>query len=123
MLSASILAAASEATDDVGLPPRASLTVALTVEGLLFAAFAVSYSLAHPTEGGRHPFFAQAWFGWCIVITISAVAVSAGAAWWATFEADWPTETNEVLRAGGLALGIVAQPIFAAVINWQARSS
>lgn len=123
MLLASLLAAASHATDDVGLPPRAALTTALTVEGLLFAAFAVSYNLAQPKDGGRHPFFAQAGFGWLIVAVIAVVAASAGTAWWATFEPDWPKGGNEIVRAGGLALGIVMQPIFAAIINWQARRS
>jgi hypothetical protein len=99
------------------------LTTALTVEGLLFAAFSVSYALAQASDRGRHPFFAQGGFSFWIAATIAVVAVSAGAAWWATFEPDWPDGCNEKLRAGGLAIGIVSQPVFAAIIAWQARKS
>jgi len=116
-----VLATTTLPSSPPGLSPSASLTTALTVEGLLFAAFSVSYQLAKPKQGGRNRFFTGAWFGWLIVAALTCVAVSAAASWWATFQPDWPDTTNEMLRAGGLAVGIVAQPIFAAIINWQAR--
>lgn len=116
------VANAAQAANDVGLPPRQALTTSLTVEGLLFAAFGVSYNIATTAKaGGRHPFFGKAWFGWLIVLVILAVAASAGAAWYASFEPDWPNTLNEKVRAYGLLAGIVTQPFFAAVINWQAR--
>jgi hypothetical protein len=119
MLTAAFVTAA-QATDDVGLPPRAALTTALTVEGLLFAALSVSYTLAQPVRGGRNRFFAQGWFGWLIVVSFGCVAASALAAWWATFRPEWPDSINEYIRAIGLLVGIVVQPIVAVVINWQA---
>jgi hypothetical protein len=113
---------AAQAASEIGLPPRQALTTSLTVEGLLFAAFSVSYNLATTAkDGGRHPFFARAWFGWLIVLVLLAVAASAASAWYATFKPDWPKSFGEQVRAFGLAAGIAAQPLFAAVINWQAR--
>lgn len=113
---------AAQVASEVGLPARQALTTSLTVEGLLFAAFGVSYNLATTAkDGGRHPFFSKAWFGWLIVLVLAAVAASAGSAWYATFEPDWPNTNGENIRAFGLLAGIVMQPIFAAIINWQAR--
>jgi hypothetical protein len=72
---------AAQAAGDVGLPPRQALTASPTVESLLFAAFGVSYNLATAAkDGGRHPFFSKAWFGWAIVLVVAAVAASAGSA-------------------------------------------
>lgn len=103
--------------------PRQTLTLALTAESLLFAAFSVSYNLAQPTDEGRSPFYAQGYFSFVIVLAISAVAISAGASWYSLFEPDPPNGWNEWLRAGGLAVPIVSQPFFAFAIAIQARKS
>ena len=116
-------AAVAQTANEVGLPPRESLTLALTAESLLFAAFAVSFNMAQPTRTGRHPFFAQGIFSFVIVGAIAAVAVAAGAGWWATFEPKWPSGGNEWMRAGGVAVPIVLQPLFALAIAIQARNS
>lgn len=104
-----------------GLTPNDALIAALTVEGLLFAAFSFAWTLAQPVEGGRHPFFTGAYFGWIVVAVVSAVAAAAAAAWWGIYSPDWPDDPISAIEAIGLLAGIVAQPIFAAVINAQAR--
>lgn len=105
------------------LSPADSLTVAITMEGLLFAAFSVGYKLTEPTEEGRSAFFTQAWFGWCIVTVIALLAVAAGASWWEVFGSGWPNNVGELLLGVGLLLGIVAQPIFAAAINVESKKT
>ena len=102
--------------------PGETLTNAITLEGLLLTAFAFAVRLAEPASGGRSPFFAQARFGWLFVLAITAVGVSAGAAWWEAYCPEEIDGVTEHLRAGGLAIGIVAPPIFATIINWQARA-
>jgi hypothetical protein len=99
------------------------LSDALTMEGLIFAAFSFSYTLAQPSDGGRHPFFARAYFGWLVCLAIAAVGIAAGAAWWGAFKPQTLHGVNAWLKAGGLAVGIVAPPIFSAIINVQARNS
>jgi hypothetical protein len=99
------------------------LANALVLESLIFVAFSFSYTLAQPTEGGRHPFFARGWFGWLVVTAIGAVAAAAGAAWWQIYHSSWPDHPVGWIEAGGLAVGIIGQPVFAAVINAQAPAS
>jgi hypothetical protein len=106
-----------------GMTPQQSLTLSLTAESLMFAAFAVSYNLAQPTEGGRHPFYAMGWFAYLIACAIAAAAVSAGASWYAIFQHDWPTGVLSWMRAGGVAGAFILQPFFAAAIAHQARHS
>ena len=114
---------AAQTMDQTGLRPQDSLTMALTAESLMFAAFAVAYNLAQPTDEGRHPFFAQGIFGFAITFAIAAAAVSAGASWYAIFEPDWPSGVNEWMRSVGVAIAIVLQPFFALAIAFQARLS
>jgi hypothetical protein len=89
---------AAHAAADVGLPAHQALTLGLTAESLLFAAFAVSYNLAQPTDEGRSAFYAQGCFSFTIVLAITAVAISAGASWYALFQHDWPSGWNEWMR-------------------------
>lgn len=114
---------AAHAASQAGLQPQQSLTLALTAESLMFAAFSVSYNLAQPTDEGRHPFYAQGIFSYVIVFAIAAAAVSAGASWYAVFEPDWPSGFNEWTRALGVAIAIVLQPFFGLAIANQARKS
>jgi hypothetical protein len=104
-----------------GLSPSEALIAALTMEGLLFAAFSVGYNLTMPTREGRSKFYAQGGFGWCIVVVIGLVAVAAGASWWELFGSGWPRNWGEFLLGVGLAAGIATQPIFAGVINHQSK--
>lgn len=102
------------------LAAKEALSDALTIEGLLFVAFSLSYSLAGGKPGGRHPFFTQGWFGWLVVLVIAFLAAAAAAAWWEIFHDDWPDRWSETLTAFGLLVGIAVQPIFAFIINTQA---
>jgi hypothetical protein len=106
---------------DQALSPAEALTATLTMEGLLFAAFSVGYKLTGVTRRGRSTFFTQARFGWCIVGVIALVAAGAGASWWEIFGSGWPENLGSLLLGAGLAVGIVAQPILAGVINHQSR--
>lgn len=96
-----------------------SLAAAITVEGLIFAAFSLSYGLTKAVEGGRHPFFSQGWFGWCIVVVIAVAAVAALGAWWDAFAVSWPSDLSSKVTALGLVVGIVAQPVIACVLAAQ----
>jgi hypothetical protein len=100
-----------------GLTPQEALIATLTMEGLLFAAFAVGYNLTGVTREGRSRFFTEGWFGWCIVAVISLVAAAAASSWWELFGSGWPADFGELLLGLGLAFGIVTQPLFAALIN------
>jgi hypothetical protein len=97
------------------------LVDALTIEGLLLAAYALSYGLTQPSTRGRNAFFAQAWFGWTVVLAIASVGVAAGAGWWLAFHPTTLHGTVAWLQAGGLFVGVVAPVVFAVAINWQAR--
>lgn len=114
---------AQAAGGDQGLSPGESLTAAITMEGLLFASFAVADKLTEATTKGRNRFFTQGWFSWCIVAALLFVAAAGCAAWVETFGFGRPSNLGEGLVAFGLAAGIVSQPVFAAVINWQAKGS
>lgn len=97
------------------------LTNALTAEGGIFVAFSLAFALTAPSAKGRHPFFAQAWFGWLVVLAIAVVALSAAAAWWDLYAHSFPASKSGRVQAIGLLTGIAVQPIFAACINWQAK--
>jgi hypothetical protein len=105
------------------LPPADSLTATITMEGLLFAAFSVGTRLTESTKKGRNPFFVLGWFGFCVVGAIYFVAAAAAVSWIEVFGIGGPSSLGEVLLALGLALGIVLQPIFATVINYQLAKS
>jgi hypothetical protein len=100
-----------------------SLTLSLTAESLMFAAFAVSYNLAQPTKQGRHPFYAQGWFAFLIAFAVAAAGVSAGASWFTIFQHHWPRGALAWMRAGGVAVAFALQPFFALAIANQARKS
>lgn len=104
---------------NVGLEAKDVLANALVLESLIFVAFSFSLALARPARGGRHPFFALGLFAWLVVLVIAAVGAAAGAAWWDLYHTAWPGQTVGWIQACGLAVGIVAQPLFAAVIATQ----
>lgn len=101
------------------LTPADSLTASITMEGLLFAAFAVGSKLTEWVDGGRHTFFALGRFGWTIVGVIYFVAAAAAVSWVEVFGVGWPASPGEFLLGLGLSIGILAQPVFATVINYQ----
>ncbi|HEY0392783.1 MAG TPA: hypothetical protein VGC63_13855 [Solirubrobacterales bacterium] len=112
---------ATEASE--ALSSTEALAVSITMEGLLFAAFAVGNKLTEKTEKGRSPFYTQGWFGWCVVFAIGLIAAGAGTAWWELFGHGWPESFSQFFLGLGLAVGIVSQPIFAATINYESRKT
>lgn len=99
------------------LPPGEALIASLTAESLLFAVFAVAFTLTAPTGEGRHPFFATGKFAYMVMLSITAVAVSAAV----SLVDIWPNGLGGAVRAGGIMLAIVVQPFFALAIAKQAK--
>ena len=123
LVAASLALPMGAAASSESFEPAEALAVSVTMEGLLFAAFAVGTKLTESSNRGRSPFFSQAWFGWLIVTVIGLVGVGAGASWWEVFGHEWPNSVGELMVGTGLGFGIVMQPIFAAVINHESRKS
>lgn len=109
--------AGSGSNPDVGLPPRAALTTLLSTESLIFAAFAITVTLALPSESGRSSFFTQGWFGGIVILILATIATGAFCALVATLDPLPPDGTNEWLRAIGVGVGICAQPLLAIPIT------
>jgi hypothetical protein len=99
-----------------------SLTASITMEGLLFASFAVGNQLAEVSVRGRSTFFTQGHFGKVLVAIIALVALAACVSWVEVFGFGVPSTPGEGLLALGLAVGILAQPAVAGIINWQTES-
>lgn len=112
-----ILLASAEASTNVGLPPRPALTALLTTESLIFAAFAITVTLALPSETGRSVFFTKGWFGGVVVLILTVIAVAGMHALYATLEPQPPEGWNAWVRTVGLGVGICAQPLLALPIT------
>lgn len=108
---------AAAPNQDVGLPPRAALTTLITVESLIFAAFAITVTLALPTDAGRSAFFTQGWFGGLVIVVLTVIAAAGMHALVATLEPAPPAGWNAWARAVGVAVGICAQPLLAVPIT------
>jgi hypothetical protein len=74
---ASLIIAVGHSPDPPSLEAKDVLADALVLETLIFVAFSFSISLARPSRGGRHPFFAQGWFGWAVVLFATLVNAQA----------------------------------------------
>jgi hypothetical protein len=113
-----IAAAISEgANANVGLPPRAALTTLLSTESLIFAAFAITVTLALPSESGRSTFFTRGWFGGTVILILVVIATAAFHALVATLQPVPPHGWNAWVRAVGVGVGICAQPFLAIPIT------
>lgn len=99
-----------------GLSPSDALATLLTVEGLLFAAFSVSISLADPAPRAR----AHNWgrpIAWWTVAAISAVAVGGAFAWRDLYiEPGFPHAFSSVVIALVIAIAIPAQAVIAGAL-------
>lgn len=102
---------------DVGLPPRTALTTLLSTESLIFAAFAITVTLALPTAAGRSAFYTKGFFGGIVIVVLALVATAAFHALVATLRPIPPEGWNEWVRAVGLGIGICAQPLLAIPIT------
>ena len=113
-----IAAAISEGTNpNVGLPPRAALTTLLSTESLIFSAFAITVTLALPSEGGRSIFLTRGWFGGAVILILAVIAAAAFHALVATLQPVPPHGWNAWVRAVGVGVGICAQPLLAIPIT------
>lgn len=125
VLLAAVLPAAGQGAKDAagGFGAEEGMIAALTMEGLLFTAFSIGYALTGVTRRGRSRFYTKGYFGWCIVAVIALVAAGAASCWWEVFGSGtgWPADFGEALLGIGLAAGIVAQPLFAGVINHESK--
>lgn len=114
-----LLSAAKHASP--GLSASDALPLLLTTESLLFAALGVSVALTAPAPGGRAPFVATGRLAGCIAFTLTLVAVGGAAAWLTVFTSPDAHGWGPWLRAGGIAAGIVLQPLFAWLIFFGVR--
>jgi hypothetical protein len=102
---------------DTAFTAAQSLTTLLTTESLLFAAFNAGVVLATPVASGRRITPAQAYrLAKGSVAVLAAVAAAAALAWWQVFGDDWPDSTLRGIEGAGIAVGIISQPIVAAIV-------
>lgn len=107
---------AADQSQSVGLTPRDSLTLLLTTESLIFAAFSITATLALPTDTGRSLFYAQGRFAGLVVVLLAILAAASLSALRCTLEPDPPHGISEWFRAVAIGLAIVAQPILALLV-------
>jgi hypothetical protein len=89
-----------------------SLTLLLTTESLLFAAFNVGLALGTPVAGGRNISRASAFrLALFAVLALTAVALGALLAWWQVFVDHWPGSFLREVEAAAAVAGITVQPI------------
>ncbi|HEY3544134.1 MAG TPA: hypothetical protein VGK79_16475 [Gaiellaceae bacterium] len=93
---------------------------ALTIEGVVFVAFSLSYSLRGYSKKGRNRFFTKGGLGWLTVVVIATVALAGVFDWIAIFsKPHQPHGFREKWEAYALLGGVIAQPILAAFIATQ----
>jgi hypothetical protein len=118
-MTATLIAAAAKAatTSATAFAATQALTTLLTTESLLFAAFNAGVVLTTPTATGRRITPDQAYLlAKSCVGVLCAVAAAGALAWWQVFGDHWPQSSFRALEGIGIAVGIVAQPIVAAVV-------
>ncbi len=87
-----------------------ALIALVTVEGLLFAALAVSVTLAGETKTGRPKIVRGAKLAWAIAGTIFLISFGAMMAWLELFASHCPSGFRANAIAAMIAVGIVVQP-------------
>lgn len=95
----------------------------LTVESLLFAALSVGVALAETTEFGRPLPTSAAFYAGSIAFVITLLAAGAGAAWFGAYTAPGPSGVQEIVAASAIAVGILAEVVFAWWIVLAVRDS
>lgn len=90
-----------------------ALIALITVEGLLFAALAVSVTLAGETKTGRPKIVRGSKLAWGIAGTIFVVSFGAMMAWLEVFAGHCPSGFRGNVIATAIAVGIVVQPVLA----------
>jgi hypothetical protein len=104
------------------MKPADSLTLLLTAETLLFAAFSVIMLLSSPVPGGRNIKPLTAWLvALAVASVLSFVALGAFLAWWQVFIDCWPKHWFARIEAIAAAAGIAVQPIIVGVLWWAGK--
>jgi hypothetical protein len=98
------------------LSAQDSLSDALAIEGLLFAAYAISLALSDSVGGGRGVFFTSGTFAWMVWLVITLVAIAAASSLLSAYD-FWHVHGGARVRAYGLAAGVVGPVVIAAIIN------
>src|SRR5438128_1164899 len=89
-----------------------SLTLLLTTESLLFAAFNVGLAFALPVATERNISKTGAyWLAFFAAACLTFVASGAFVAWWQVFENHWPDGFLRPWEAVAAAVGICVQPV------------
>jgi hypothetical protein len=96
-----------------------ALTVLLTAESLLFAAFAVGAALSEKTEFGRPLPTTGELFGKLVFAAIALVAVGGLAAWSDAYINHGIRSPYQGIEAAGILIGILAEVGFA---GWTAAA-
>jgi hypothetical protein len=89
----------------------------ITIESLLFAAFAVSVALAGEFKTGQRKIVRGPKLAWAITATIAAISFGAMMAWLELFVDPCPHGFRGIAIAVTFAAGILAQPILAGWIS------
>jgi hypothetical protein len=107
----------SLATQNSTLSPSDALILLVTVESLLFAALAVSVTLAGPSEMGGPPFVRGSKLAWSITAVLAIVSLGALMCWLELYAGSgWPCGFRAAISALAILVGIGAQPLLAALI-------
>jgi hypothetical protein len=107
----------SFAAQNPTLGPTDALILLVTVESLLFAALAVSVTLAGPSELGGPPFVRGSKLAWSITGVLTIVSIGALMCWLELYAGSrWPCGFRAALTALAILIGVVAQPLLAALI-------
>jgi hypothetical protein len=94
------------------IQPASGLSMSLSAEGLLFAAFSVALAIAGTTGlASRYRQEARR-LGLFGAVALTLVAAGAAAAWYELFAARWNTTIAQHILAVGLAVAIVSPPAF-----------
>jgi hypothetical protein len=105
------------ATTKPTLTASDALILLATVESLLFAALAVSVTLAGRAETGGEPFVRGPRLAWSITAVIGVVSLGAFTSWLELFAGSgWPCGFRGAITALAILVGIGAQPLLAALI-------
>jgi hypothetical protein len=99
-----------------------SLTLLLTAESLLFAAFGIVLLIVRPAAGGAN---VPPNVAWAVAILVGAVlafvSIGAALAWWQLFVDAWPCSALRGIQAIAAAAGIVVQPMAVSVLCWATK--
>jgi hypothetical protein len=78
--------------------------------------------MASPSKSGRNISAAGAFrLALFAVAMLGVVAIAGAMAWWQVFANPWPGSAMRIIEAGGIALGISAQPVISAYLAWGIR--